>query len=136
MRKLLILLPPLALFAGIPAAAHHAPGYYFDMREVVIHTDATVVSYEAVNPHGRLVYSMPDESGEMKEWVAELPANNMMRRYGVTGVVVSPGDNVSLRGNPGRNSATMLRVTHLLLPSGDVTTFYAPQGSGSAEDFE
>jgi hypothetical protein len=125
-----------ALTVALSAAAHHNPGYYFDMREVIVHSDATVVSYEPANPHGRLTYSMPDEDGVDREWVAELPANNMMRRFGVGADLVSPGDVVTMRGNPGRNGATMLRITHVLLPSGDVATFYAPQGTGTVEDLQ
>lgn len=138
MRKLGILIPSmaLALLAGLPVSAHHNPGYYFDMAVAVVHSDATAVSYTAANPHGRIIYTMTDAEGNESEWVAELPANNMMRRFGVTGDMISPGDKLTLRGNPGRNGATMLRVTHVLLPSGDVATFYAPQGSGSLEDLQ
>ncbi len=138
MRKLgiSISLTALALLAGLSVSAHHNPGYYFDMRVAIVHSDVTAVSFTAVNPHGRLVYTMADEDGNEKEWVAELPANNMMRRFGVTGDMISPGDKLTLMGNPGRNGATMLRITHALLPSGDVATFYAPQGSASPEDLE
>jgi len=138
MRRFLILFPPmaLALLAGFSASAHHNPGYYFNMGEVIIHSDATVVSFDAANPHGRLIYTMADETGSVREWVAELPANNMMRRYGVTADMISPGENITLRGNPGRSGATMLRVTHVLLPSSKVVTFYAPQGTGTPEDLE
>jgi hypothetical protein len=132
MRKLGYVLA--AALSGVPAAAHHNPGYYFDMSQVIIHSDATVVAYTPANPHGRVIYSMPDENGVVKEWVAELPANNMMRRYGVTNDLLKPGDVVTMRGNPGRNGATMLRITHVLLPSGDVATFYAPQGTGTLAD--
>ena len=100
------------LGGGVSAAlAHHNPGYYFDMRARVVHTDATAVSYTAVNPHGRLVYTMADENGDVKEWVAELPANNMMRRNGVVGREINPGDRLTLMGNPGRDGVTMLRST-------------------------
>ena len=126
----------VSLLGAISAAAHHNPGYYFDMRERIVHTNATAVSYTPVNPHGRLIYTMVDEDGNDKEWIAELPANNMMRRYGVAGPVIKPGDAITLMGNPGRNGATMLRVTHVLVPSGDVVTFYAPQGSATAEDLQ
>ena len=124
------------MLAVFSALGHHNPGYYFNMGQVVEHFDATAVSFTPANPHGRLIYTMPDEDGIEREWVAELPANNMMRRHGVTADMISPGDEISLKGNPGRNGATMLRVTHVLVPSGDVVTFYAPQGSGSSEDFE
>jgi hypothetical protein len=138
MTKLGILFPSmaLALLAGFSVSAHHNPGYYFNMGEVVIHSDATVVSFDAANPHGRLTYTMTDDTSSEKEWVAELPANNMMRRYGVTADMITAGEKITLRGNPGRSGATMLRVTHVLLPDGDVVTFYAPQGTGSPEDLQ
>ncbi len=138
MRMLGVLIPSmaLALLAGLSVSAHHNPGYYFDMSVAIVHSDATAVSYTAANPHGRIIYTMTDEQGNESEWVAELPANNMMRRFGVSVDMISPGDKLTLRGNPGRNGATMLRVTHVLLPSGDVATFYAPQGSGALEDLQ
>ena len=131
-----ILVIAAALLTGLSASAHHNPGVYFDMGAEVVHRDARVVEFTAANPHGRLVYAMADEDGVEREWVAELPANNMMRRFGVAGDTVQPGDLITLKGNPGRNGATMMRVTHVLLPSGEVATFYAPQGSGSPDDLE
>ena len=45
MRKPIILFPLLALtlLAGLSASAHHNPGYYFEMRVAVVHSDVTVV---------------------------------------------------------------------------------------------
>ena len=74
----------LGLLVAPSAWAHHNPGYYFDMATQVEHENVTVVSFTVANPHGRLVYRMRDEQGNETEWVAELPALNMMRRFGVT----------------------------------------------------
>jgi hypothetical protein len=134
--KVLYLLAVIPMLATVSVSAHHNPGYYFDMRVSIVHKNATVVSYEAANPHGRLVYTLTDDNGVVSEWLAELPANNMMRRYGATGDMMSAGDRITLKGNAGRNGATMLRVTHVLLPSGNVGTFYARQGSGTLADLE
>lgn len=125
----------LGLFAGLSATAHHNPGYYFDMATQVEHSEVTAVSFTVANPHGRLVYLMADDEGNEQEWVAELPALNMMRRFGVSGDLISPGDKLTLRGNPGRNGATMLRITHAVLPTGRVATFYAPQGEAPPGQF-
>ena len=130
--RLLGLLTAVGISGLLGANAHHNPGYYFDMATQVEHEDVTVVSFTVANPHGRLVYRMRGEDGDEREWVAELPALNMMRRFGVTSDLIQPGDLVTLQGNPGRNGATMLRVTHALLPSGRIVTFYAPQSSGVA----
>jgi len=93
MGKPSIMFPPtaLALLAGLSVSAHHSPGYYFETAVVIVHADATVVSFTPANPHGRLVYSMPNDEGIYKEWIAELPANNMMRRFGVTANIISAG---------------------------------------------
>ena len=131
------LLPGLLMFGSLAAAAvaaHHNPGFYFDMGAVIIHRDVTALTFFPANPHGRFVYTMTDADGAVTEWIAELPANNMMRRNGVESDMIQPGDTLTIRGNPGRNGATMLRITHALLPSGDVATFYSPQGTGSLED--
>ena len=133
------LIPGLLIVGALAAgavAAHHNPGVYFDLGAVVIHRDVTAVSFTPSNPHGRLVYSMADADGAMREWIAELPANNMMRRNGVESDMIQPGDTLTIRGNPGRQGATMLRITHALLPSGHVATFYSPQGTGSLEDLQ
>lgn len=60
MGKPSIMFPPtaLALLAGLSVSAHHSPGYYFETAVVIVHADATVVSFTPANPHGRLVYSM------------------------------------------------------------------------------
>ena len=129
----LALSAPLAL-AAAAVSAHHNPGVYFELGAVVIHRDVTAVTFTPANPHGRLVYSMTDPDGTVREWIAELPANNMMRRNGVVSDMIQPGDVLTIRGNPGRQGATMLRITHALLPSGHVATFYSPQGTGSLED--
>ena len=135
-RALIPGLPMIGSLAAAAVAAHHNPGVYFDLEAVVIHRDVTAVSFTPSNPHGRLVYSMADTDGAMREWVAELPANNMMRRNGVESDTIQPGDTLTIRGNPGRQGATMLRITHALLPSGHVATFYSPQGTGSLEDLQ
>lgn len=121
----------LLVLPSIPDAnAHHNPGYYFDMGNRVEHKDVTVVSFTVANPHGRLVYRMRDGDDGEREWVAELPALNMMLRFGVTSDLIQRGDVVTLEGNPGRNGVSMLRVTHALLPGGRLVSFYAPQSSG------
>ncbi|MDE0002911.1 MAG: DUF6152 family protein [Rhodospirillaceae bacterium] len=133
------LIPGLLVIGSLAAAAvaaHHNPGFYFDFGAVVIHRDVTAMSFTPANPHGRLVYSMADADGAVREWVAELPANNMMRRNGVESDMIQPGDTLTIRGNPGRQGATVLRITHALLPSGHVATFYSPQGTGSLEDLQ
>ena len=53
--------------AAAAAAAHHNPGFYFDLGTVVIHRDVTAVSFTPSNPHGRFVYTMADADGAVTD---------------------------------------------------------------------
>ncbi|MEE8543260.1 MAG: hypothetical protein V3S94_05320, partial [Gammaproteobacteria bacterium] len=54
----------LILLIGSGATAHHNGATYFDTSAQLEHNDATVVSYDLVNPHGRLVYVFMDDDGK------------------------------------------------------------------------
>ena len=97
----LLLFATLPLFIGFPATAHHSGATYFDTSAELEHSDATVVSYDLVNPHGRLVYVFMDDAGNQMEWSAELPSANNARRRGLGGELFKPGDRLaSLTGSP------------------------------------
>ena len=82
MRKLSVLTSSIVLFA-LPVAAHHSGSTYFDVDATIELTDVTVVSYDLVNPHGRLVYLVTAEDGTEVEWSAEMPSANNARRRAV-----------------------------------------------------
>ena len=111
-----------ALFlAGLPATAHHSGAAYFDLQSNIEHTNATVVSYDIVNPHGRLVYTITDEDGNEVEWSGELASANNLRRSGLGGEIFSPGDQLALVvGNPALSGANFSRLTRVEFANGDV----------------
>ena len=111
------------LMSGLPAAAHHSGSTYFDLDATIEHRNATVVSYDLVNPHGRLVYTFTDEAGNQQEWGAELASANNLRRRGLGGELFKPGDElVSVTGSPGRSGANFMRLTRVVFANGDVAT--------------
>ncbi len=119
--KILLPFATVALFIGLPVTAHHSGATYFDLETVVEHTNATVVSYVIVNPHGRLTYSFADESGNEVEWTAELASANNLRRRGLGGEVFKPGDKLaSVSGNPGLSGAKFMRISRAVFENGDV----------------
>jgi hypothetical protein len=118
-----ILLPAAVtvLLTALPASAHHSGSTYFDLAREIEHTDATVVSYVLVNPHGRLTYTFTDDSGDVVEWVAELASANNLRRRGLGGEVFSPGDKLtSVMGNPGLGGTNFMRISRAEFENGDV----------------
>jgi hypothetical protein len=111
----------LTLFVGFPATAHHNGGTYFDTSVEIEHTNATVVAYNLVNPHGRLVYTITDEDGNEVEWGGELPSANNVRRRGLGGELFKPGDKLaSVKGAPSRSGANFMRLSRVVFANGDI----------------
>ncbi len=122
-KKLSHLLPftALILFIGSGATAHHNGATYFDTSVQLEHNDATVVSYDLVNPHGRLVYVFMDDDGNEVEWGAELPSANNARRRGLSGDLFKSGDRLAaITGSPSRSGANFMRLTRVVFSNGDV----------------
>ena len=115
----------LALLAGLPVVAHHNGATYFDTSTTIEHSDATVVEYAIVNPHGRLFYTIVDDEGNEQEWSAELASANNLRRRGLGGDIFKPGDQlVSVEGNPSRSGANFMRLERAEFADGTVATFF------------
>ncbi len=119
--KFVLPLATLAFFVGFPVTAHHSGSTYFDLDAEIVHTNVTVVSYNLVNPHGRLVYTFTDANGNEEEWGGELASSNNMRRRGLGGEIFQPGDKlVSVSGSPSRSGSNFMRLTHAVVDNGDV----------------
>ncbi len=113
----------LGALIGFPATAHHSPTY-FDAEAKIVHEDVTVVAYQVVNPHGKLIYVFTDDEGNEVEWFAELPSANFMRRGGLDEATLSPGDKLTVvTGDLGWTRQNLMRLTRAEFPNGDVATF-------------
>jgi Family of unknown function (DUF6152) len=117
----------LSLFAALPVAAHHSGVAYFDLDSTVEHSDVTVVSYDLVNPHGRLVYTFTDTDGKEVQWTGELPSANNARRHGLGGELFKPGDKLaSVAGSPSRSGSNFLRLERVVFANGDIANITGP----------
>ncbi len=106
---------------AVPATAHHSGSTYFDTDAVIEHTDVTVISYDIVNPHGRLVFVFTNDAGDEVEWRGELASANNLRRRGLGGEIFSAGDKLSsVTGAPSRNGANFMRLSRAVFANGDV----------------
>jgi len=119
--KIVLPLTMLAFFAAVPATAHHSGSTYFDLDAEIVHNNVTVVAYDLVNPHGRLVYTFTDVDGNETEWGGELSSANNMRRRGLGGEIFQPGDKLaSVAGSPSRSGSNFMRLTRAVFENGDV----------------
>lgn len=119
--KFVLPLAALAFFVGFPVTAHHSGSTYFDLDAEIVHTNVTVVSYNLVNPHGRLLYTFTDADGNEEEWGGELASSNNMIRRGLGGDIFQPGDKLaSVTGSPSRSGSNFMRLTRAVFENGDV----------------
>ena len=89
----------------LPAAtvAHHSP-IIFDSDTVVV-IEGEITRFDWMNPHSYLFVESTNAAGEVVEWQLESDATPILSRNGWTAESVRPGERVSVRANPDRNSA-------------------------------
>lgn len=111
----------VGVFVGLPVMAHHSGVAYFDLDVEIVQHDATVIEYVLVNPHGRLVYTFNDEAGVEQEWTGELASSNNLRRLGLGGEILKPGDKLkTVSGSPARSGSNFMRLSRIDFENGDV----------------
>jgi len=98
MSRVLFIVAGLSFSLLSPTSAHHSPTA-FDMSQVVEFA-GTVVRFDWRNPH---VYLTVEDSDNV-EWVIETDATALLTRSGWTRDSFAPGDSVSVRARPHRNS--------------------------------
>lgn len=100
------------LFLGLAVAAalciqtnvyaHHSfAATYFEDQTVTI--QGKLVQFLYRNPHSFVHVEAPDDKGVMQTWAVEWGAGGQLSRDGVTRESLKPGDDVIIKGNPGRN---------------------------------
>ena len=93
-----------ALALAMPgiAAAHHS-ATIFD-RQTVVAFQGTVTRFTWANPHVYIHVETPDDAGGVVEWEIETDATPILTRSGWTRDSFVPGEQVSVRVNPDRNT--------------------------------
>lgn len=103
-RTLLFLGLAVAATLGIQTKvyAHHSfAATYFEDQTITI--QGKLVQFLYRNPHSFVHVEAPDDKGVMQTWAVEWGAGGQLSRDGVTRESLKPGDEVIIKGNPGRN---------------------------------
>ena len=85
-----------------PASGHH--GYARIDRDAVVAFEGTVTQFSWRNPHVYFTVRTTDENGELIEWGVETRSTPVLTRSGWTRDSLNPGDVVTVRGHPERDS--------------------------------
>ena len=102
MKRLLTAFVVVALFAGVPAEAHHSfASFYFEDESVSI--EGELFEFVLRSPHAWVYVIAENAKGEMQVFAAEWANANRLGRQGVTEDTLRPGDHVIISGSPGRD---------------------------------
>ena len=111
-RKVLFLLGVAAvlLLTSAPVFAHHGDaGRYEDNLTVLT---GTVVDLQLITPHSIIVLDVPDESGKVVRWQAEMGARpNMIKDFGWTKDTLKPGDKITITGRKVKSGQPYMNLT-------------------------
>lgn len=106
------------------AYAHHSTVAIYDANQT-IEIAGTVAALSWRNPHGQIVLTVEDESGESVEWDAVVPSISVLRNYGLDQDLISVGDHIAIAGSPSRRNIPVMAARNILLSSGYELAFGA-----------
>ena len=91
------------LLVALPAATHHSRAIYD--RERIVTIEGVVTQFEWGNPHVYLYVETLTDTGDPVVWEVEHGTTTSLRRHGWSGNTFAPGDRVTVRINPARDSS-------------------------------
>lgn len=101
----------IALTLNGTAWGHHSASIF--NTEAVVAFEGTVTRFSWTNPHVYIHVETVDDAGAAVEWEIETDATPILTRSGWTSSTFAPGDRVTVRANPDRNT----QRAHALLVS-------------------
>ncbi len=113
------LLPTLLLTTALPLTtlAHHSFQASYDM-DTIIEIKGTLMQLNFRNPHSSVMVMAPDADGKMQRWGIEWGGASALQRQGLSRESLRVGDEVVVRGQPGRDAGDhRMRMESILRPS-------------------
>ncbi|MGE4657509.1 MAG: DUF6152 family protein, partial [Gammaproteobacteria bacterium] len=92
----------VAWFSG-EVYGHHSMTWHFD-RDKEITIEAVITEFKFVNPHGRILLDVTDESGRAQIWDCELNGAASAARNGWTEDLFQPGQHITVTGFAARRN--------------------------------
>jgi hypothetical protein len=116
-QKRSVALVAAAVFAVVPASAHHSfAATYFEEQNITVEGKVSAFLYR--NPHSYGEMESTDSRGATTKWIAEWFGSGRLSRVGVEPDTFKPGDQVIITGAPGRDEKEhRLHLKTILRPS-------------------
>jgi hypothetical protein len=84
----------------------------------------TITDFQYINSHAQVFFTVKNDKGEDEAWQGELTAPNKLSRAGWTKHTLSPGDSVTVTGNPAKNGEHTLWIRKLIGPDGQALQLF------------
>jgi len=115
----------LLLTAGVPASAHHGADTFATGKQLTLR--GTVTEWIWANPHCFLRFDAKDDTGTVRNWVAETQNPVSMTARGLSRSMVKAGDQVTVTVEPAKNGEPVARLLSIVLPDGRTLVAANPQ---------
>jgi hypothetical protein len=114
----------LVVLLGAGAAdAHHAFSPVYDGSRTVT-VEGVVKSFKFVNPHASMVVDVPDQAGNVVQWIVEFDGRLNLENGGWTQATIPVNARIAVTGNPSRAGSP--RMFFVLLKQSDGTMVRRP----------
>jgi len=117
-RKAMVLSLVVGIFClvGRSLAAHHS-GFYDHDHPVTL--SGIVTKYEMTSPHGRILFDVKDERGNIVSWIAVTAPPQRLYRAGWNTKTLTAGDRITITGAPTtRPGIREMRMLKVVTPGG------------------
>jgi len=95
----------VAIFAAMPATAHHSTSAFDNTR--VIRIEGEITQFRWINPHASIKIDGVADVGPDGLWTIEMTAPNILINQGWKRNSLRPGDTVVMFANPLKNAVTL-----------------------------
>ena len=114
-KVLILVIAASFAFSGL-LWAHHGSRQVYEGKSITL--KGTVTGYEWANPHSILSVAVKDDNGKVDQWHAEILPPAEMVRAGWNKDSLSPGDEVTLTGRPGKYEQHIMWLEYVVTPDG------------------
>ena len=97
--------------------AHHSFAPVYDAKRT-ISVQGVVTEFRLINPHALMLMEVTDDTGKVVKWTVEFAGRLNLTEGGWNERSITPGQKVTVTGNPTHTNSARIFFLHLTRPDG------------------